>query len=141
MSKADDVARTVAAIDETRQSEHFRNDDRPDGRAVRRRRSRLHPDVIRAQARVRVAAWRNRQDADRIPTTAQIGMSLVVALVTARQSELTEADRGLVARMIVDLRDRGFDIVKTEAVLARLRDRIVDPADNSGAGGPSASFG
>jgi hypothetical protein len=92
MTRADDVGRIVRQIGETCRSEHFRNDDGPDGRAVRRRRSSLHPDVVRAQARVRVAAWRNRQDADRIPTTAQIGMALVVALVTSKQSDLTDAE-------------------------------------------------
>jgi hypothetical protein len=140
MTRVDDVKRTVAAIDSTRQTEHFRNDDRPDGRAVRARRKGLHPDVIRAQARVRVAAWRNRQDAARIPTTAQIGMAMIVALATARQSQLTEEDRGLVGRALVSLQERGFSVVETKAVLARLRDRIADPADNASSGGPSASM-
>lgn len=140
MSKrADDVTRTVAAIDATRQAEHFRNDDRPDGRAVRSRRKRLHPDVIRAQARVRVSAWRNRQDAIRAPTTAQIGMAMVVALVSSGLSELTTRDHGLVRRMLEDLERRGFSNDETKAVLQRMRERIVGPADRSG--GPSASFG
>ena len=138
MSKADDVNRIVRQIDETRQTEHFRNDDRPAGRAVRRRRTAQHPDVIRAQARLRVAAWRNRQDAAGAPTTAQIGQAMCVALVTSSLAELTFEDHGLVGRMLDDLQARGFSRDETLAVLARLRDRIVDPADSTGSGGPPA---
>lgn len=135
MTRIDDVKRTVAAIDATRTSEHFRNSDRPDGRAVRRRKA-LHPEVIRAQARVRVSAWRNRQDAAGIPTTAQIGMALVASLASARQSELTAEDRGLVGRALVSLQQRGFSVVAAKEVLARLRDRIADPAENVDSGAP-----
>ena len=132
MTRADDVARTVRQIDETRQTEYFRNDDRPDGRAVRPRRSSLHPDVIKAQARVRVAAWRNRQDAMGAPTSSQIGMAMVTALATARLDQLTVEDHGLVGRMLIDLQRRGFSVVETKAVLQRLRDRIAEPVDRSG---------
>jgi hypothetical protein len=127
--KADEeVARIVSRIDETRASEHWRNPDRPDGRVVKTRRKQ-DPAISRAKARLRTAAYRNRLDQRSAPSTQQIGMSMVVALVTSQMDQLTEADRGLVARMLADLQNRGFSVSESQAMLRRLRDRIVDPAD------------
>jgi hypothetical protein len=133
----EDVDRVVAALDETRRTEHFRdNDMRPDSRFVRDR-GRQDPAITRAKARIRTAAYRNRLDQKRIPSTAAIGMALVVALVTSRMIELTDDDRTLVGRMIVDLRNRGFDVVASKNMLRRLRNRMVDPADREGEPGES----
>lgn len=89
-----EVDRIVARIDETRAAEHFRNPDRPNAKFIRRRR-RQDPAIGRAKTRLRTADYRNRLDRRGAPSTAQIGMSLVVALVTANLGDLTEADRGL----------------------------------------------
>jgi hypothetical protein len=125
----EDVDRVVARLDETRRTEFFRdNDMRPDSRFVRGR-GRQDPAITRAKARVRTAHYRNRLDQRRAPSTQQIAMSMVVALVTARLDQLTEADRGLVGRMLTDLQSRGFSVVESKAMLRRLRDRIVDPED------------
>jgi hypothetical protein len=130
--KTKEIDRVVAALDETRHSEFFRNPDRPDGRFVRERRGRQHPDVLRAQARIRTAHWRNKMDRKRAPTTQQICMSLLVALVTSNLNELTERDHGLVGKMLLDLQSRGFSIVEAKATLRRLRNRMVDPDDRAG---------
>jgi hypothetical protein len=124
----DDADRIVSQIDETRRAEHWRNPDRPNGRAVKVSR-RQDPAVVRAKTRVRTAAYRNRLDARAAPSTYQIAMALVVALVTSRLDELTESDRGLVGRMLVNLQNSGFSVVESKAMLRRLRNRIVDPAD------------
>jgi hypothetical protein len=126
--KPDDVDRIVSQIDETRNVEHFRNPDRPDSRFVKTRR-RQDPAITRAKARIRTAHYRNRLDQRRAPSTQQIAMSMVVALVSAPLDQLTEADRGLVARMLVDLQNRGFSVSESQAMLRRLRNRIVDPVD------------
>jgi hypothetical protein len=131
-SRRQDVRRTVDAIDETRRSEHFRNPDRPDAMFVRPRRGRQDPEVIKAQTRLRTAHWRNQQDRRGAPTTYQIGMSVIAALVTSRIDDITEADRGLVGAMLTDLQARGFSIDETKAVLRKLRNRMVDPADRAG---------
>jgi len=133
----EDVDRVVAALDETRRTEFYRDHDmRPDSRFVRDR-GRQDPAITRAKARIRTAHYRNRLDQKRIPSTATIGMALVAALVTSRMVELTEEDRGLVGRMLVDLRQRGFDIVASKNMLRRLRNRMVDPADRDGEPGES----
>ncbi|MEH2512236.1 hypothetical protein V1291_003590 [Nitrobacteraceae bacterium AZCC 1564] len=124
----DEVDRIVAAIDKTRAAEHFRNPDRPDSKFVRRRR-RQDPAIGRAKARLRTALYRNRLDQRCAPSTAEIGMALVVALATAKLDELTEADRGLVGRALVDLRERGFSVDEAKEMLRGLRRRLVESTD------------
>jgi hypothetical protein len=128
----DEVDRIVAQIDQTRVAEHWRNPDRPNGQFVKPVR-RQDPKITRAKTRARTAIYRNRLDQRGAPSTAQIGMSLVCALVTAaRSDELTEMDRGIVRRALQDLQKRGFSIVEARNILLKLRARIVDPADGGG---------
>jgi hypothetical protein len=125
-TRADETARVVAALDETRMTEYFRNPDRPDGSIMRPRRQRQPPEVIKAKSRIRVAHWRNEQDRKHAPTTQQIGSAMVVALAsTANLDELTCDDPGLVGKMLVDLQRRGFDILETRDTLKRLRSRLL----------------
>jgi hypothetical protein len=97
----------------------------PDGKMS----DRLGTEAIGENTMALLDATVNRLDARRAPSTHQIAMSLVVALVTSRMHELTDDDRGLVGRMLVDLQSRGFSVVESRAMLRRLRNRIVDPAD------------
>jgi hypothetical protein len=128
----DEVDRIVAQIDETRRAEHWRNPDRPDGKFAKKSR-RQDPKITRAKTRARTAMYRNRLDQRCCPSTNQIGMSLVIALVTAARSyELTEMDRGIVRRALQDLQKRGFSVVEARNMLLKLRARIVDPADGGG---------
>ena len=138
----DEVDRIVAVLDETKRAEHWRDHDcRPDARFVKKT-SRRDPKVVKAQGRIRTAHYRNRLDQRGSPTTNQIGMAMVVALVTSKPEELTEADRGLIGRMLVELQAHGFSIVEAKAMLRRLRNRLVDPADRKGepSGSPCAAL-
>jgi hypothetical protein len=130
-SKADEVARIVSEIDETREAEHFRSPDRPDARFVKPRR-RQDPAIGRAKTRARTAAWRVRLDQRGAATTYEIGMALVVALATAKSKEMTGDDWDLVGRALADLQSRGFDLAEVKDTLRRLRRRLRDPADDRG---------
>jgi hypothetical protein len=127
-----DVDKAVAELDDMRTSVFFRDPDRADGRFVRdgRRRS---VDVIRAQGRLRTARWRGELDRRKAATLEQIGKALCVALATTDRLEgLTDAEGSLLGRMIVDLKERGFDVVESMKTLRKLRNRLVDPADRQG---------
>ena len=134
-----EVKRVVDAIDETRLTEHWRDPDRPDARVFRGR-GRVAPEVVRAQTRLRTADWRNRMDRKRAPTSAEIGMSMVFALITSRMGELTFTDKDIVSRMLMDLQDRGFSVVEARATLRRLRNRYVDRGDRDGDAEGDAPF-
>lgn len=129
---AAEVKRTVEHIDEVRRSHVFRDPDRPDGQFVRPRRNRQPKAILQAQQRLRTDRWRSDMDRRRAPTASQIGMSLVVALVTSRLDELTPQDRGIVGAMLTDLQSRGFAVPEALATLRRMRNRLVDPADREG---------
>ena len=142
-----DVARTVAVIDKARLEYACRDPDRPDAKFVpvrssqdpeivkakrqRVRRSRTDPQVVKAQTRRRTAHWRRDLDTRRAPTTAQVAMAMLTALVTSGLDELTPSDRGLVGRMLLDLQARGFSISETQATLRRLRKRIGETAGST----------
>lgn len=132
-AKTCEVDRIVAMIDETRASEHFRSPDRPDSKFVKPRR-RQDPAIRRAKTRLRTANYRNRLDKRCAPSTAVIGMALVMALVTSKRSSLTDSDRDLVGRALSDLQERGFDIMEVLDTLQRLRRRVttVDRIDEDG---------
>ena len=121
--RAEDIDRIVSEIDDTRVAEHWRSPDRPDGRFVVDRR-RQDPAIGRAKARLRTASYRNCLDRRGAPSTAQIGMALVVAMVTSSVDVLTAAERGILASALIDLQARGFSVVEAKAMLLRLRDRI-----------------
>ena len=134
-AKASEVDRIVAAIDEARVAEHFRNPDRPDSRFVKPRR-RQDPAVRRAKTRLRTASYRNRLDERRAASTSVIGMALVMALVTAKQSLITPGDRDLIGRALTDLQSRGFDLLEVRDTLQRLRRRVVDDSKDADSDSP-----
>lgn len=127
--KSDDVDLIVDQIDETRVAEHFRNPDRPSTRFIKPRR-RQDPAIGRAKTRLRTAHYRSRLDQRCAPSTAEIGMALVVALVTSpSSSSMSRSDWNLVGRALADLQARGFDLREVKSTLRRLRGRMIDPAD------------
>ena len=126
-----DADRVVKQIDETRVAEHFRNPDRADSRFVKARR-RQDPAIRRAKARLRTANYRNRLDQRGAASAHEIGMALVVALVTTESKSMTKTDWNLVGRALADLQSRGFDLLEVRASLRKLRDQMVDPADRKG---------
>jgi hypothetical protein len=132
--------RIAAAIDETRQTEHWRDHEcRPEARAFRSR-GRVAPEIVRSQTRLRTAAWRNQMDRRRAPDSREIGMALVHALITSKLSEITRSDRDLIARMLVDLDARGYSVQEAKATLRRMRNRLVDPGDREGEAGDVTPF-
>ena len=130
-----EVDRIVSQIDETRVSEHFRNPDRPDSRFVKPRR-RQDPSIRRAKTRLRTAAYRNRLDQRRAASTSQIAMSLLVALVTSKQSSIMAGDRDLIGRALIDLQSRGFNLTEVLDTLQRLRRRVVDQPEDAASDSP-----
>jgi hypothetical protein len=127
-----DVDQVVARIDETRVAEHWRNPDRPDATFVKQRR-RQDPKIRRAKGRARTAVWRNGLDRLRRPESRDIGMSLVVALVTSEHLlDMTQTEVRFVTAALADLKHRGFARDQTLKVLRRLRTRLVDPEDREG---------
>lgn len=113
--------RIVRIIDETRVAEHFRNSDRPNGRAFPKR-SRQPIEITRAKTRLRTQAWRNRMDERRAPTTAQFGAALVSALACSAR-DLNPQDWNIVMLALTDLRDRGFDVQEAKTLLRNVRAR------------------
>ncbi len=140
--KSDDVDRIVEKLDETRMAEFFRVPDRPNGRAMTRLQRRQDPAIGKARARIRTAHCRVRLDQAKRPSTSQIGMALVKALVTSPSSIMTRSDWNLVGRALADLQSRGFDLLEVRSALRKLRDQFVDPADRNGdvAGNPAPRF-
>ncbi|WP_375312807.1 hypothetical protein WHZ77_05875 [Bradyrhizobium sp. A5] len=132
--RSDEINKIVASIDETRRTEHFRNhDDRPDARTFKPRPGRRVPkEIVRAQTRLRSAAWRVRMDSRAAPSSREIGMALVYSLITSRLSALTFTDEDIVGRALLDLQARGFSITEARNTLRRLRNRYVDPGDREG---------
>jgi hypothetical protein len=130
--------RIVRAIDQTRQAEHFRNPDRPNGRTLSKR-SRQAIEITRAKTRLRTAHYRNRLDERRAPTTAQLGAALVHAFATA-PLDLKPEDWNLIMLAMADLDSRGFAVEETKTLLRSVRARYAkrDGHVVSGSGaGPS----
>lgn len=124
-----DIDRIVDQIDRSRESELFRNPDRPSTCFVPTR-QRQDPRIRRAKARARTTAWRNNLDRLRRPEARDIGMSLVTALVTSEHLlSMTDVEVRFVTAALADLEARGFDRAQVLNVLRRLRNRLVDPGD------------
>jgi hypothetical protein len=128
--KPAEIDRIVAEIDRTRAAEHFRNPDRPAARTFHAKPGRRVPvEIVRAQTRLRAAAWRIRMDSRAAPDSREVGMALVYSLITSRLSEMTVTDRDLVGRALAHLNSRGYSIEETKKTLRRMRNRYVEPAD------------
>lgn len=121
-----EAKQTIANIDAVRRSTYFRDPDRPDARFVKPRRKRTPTETTRAMQRLRTDAWRAEMDRRRAPSASQIGMALVIALVKSKPSEWTEADRGVLAKALLDLDARGFDVKEAKATLQRMKKRLSD---------------
>jgi hypothetical protein len=128
--KLGDVDRVVAAIDEIRRTEHWRDPDRPDGRAVPVTRGRVPVEIVRAQARLRTAHWRTRMDRRKRPSLEQVGVALAVAFAGHPQfTDIYSLEGTILERAMTDLQARGFSPREAQDVLRKLRRRLVDPGD------------
>lgn len=127
-----DVDRTVAQIDKRREAEFWRDPDRP-SRCFVPARQRQDPEIRKAKARARTAAWRNELDRLGRPECRDIGMALVTALASSPDlMTMTGPEVRFVSAALADLESRGFDRKQVLRVLRRLRNRLVDPGDRQG---------
>ncbi|MEH2536498.1 MULTISPECIES: hypothetical protein [unclassified Bradyrhizobium] len=127
-----DVAKIVDQIDRRKESEFWRDPDRP-SRAFVPTRQKQDPAIRRAKARARTAAWRNELDRLGRPEARDIGMSLVTALASSPDLlSMTGPEVRFVSAALADLESRGFDRAQVLRVLRRLRNRLLDPADRQG---------
>jgi DNA-binding MarR family transcriptional regulator len=127
-----DIDMIVDKINKRKESEFFRDPDKPSTRFVQVR-QRQDPKIRQAKARARTAAWRNGLDRLHRPEARDIGMALVTALVTSRDlMNMTEPEVRFVSAALADLESRGFDRKQTLRVLRRLRNRLLDPGDRQG---------
>jgi hypothetical protein len=126
-----EVQTIVSVLDDTRETEYFRSESRPDGRFIQPRRWQ-DPAVSKAKARIRTARWRNRMDDRRAPTAQQVGVAMVRVLVTSSMDELTRSDFDFIGRTLVELQVRGFSIEETKKTLRKIRNKLVDLADREG---------
>jgi hypothetical protein len=127
-----DVDRIVDQIDKRRESEFWRDPDRPSTKFVPARRKQ-DPKIVKAKGRTRTAAWRNACDRLGRPEAREIGMAMVTALVTSEHLlDMTEQEVRFVSAALSDLEARGFDRAQTLMVLRRLRNRLVALDDRKG---------
>jgi hypothetical protein len=127
----------VDQINETRESEFWRDPDRPSTKFVPARRKQ-DPKIVKAKGRSRTADWRNACDRLGRPEARDIGMAMVTALVTSEHLlDMTGREVRFVSAALADLEARGFDRAQTLGVLRRLRNRVVDPDDRKGAASES----
>lgn len=130
--RSTDIDAQVGQIDRMRESDLFRDPDRPSTKFIGSR-LRQDPRVRRAKARARTAAWRNDLDRLKRPEASDIGMALVTALVTSQNLlDMTKPEVRFVTAALEDLDARGFDRAQTLLVLRRLRNRLVAPDDRQG---------
>ncbi|MDB6166015.1 MAG: hypothetical protein JWQ83_1155 [Lacunisphaera sp.] len=132
MNHQSTVDRAVADIRRSSAELFFRNDDRPSTEFVPVRR-REDPEIRKAKAQARTAAWRMECDRQRRPESRDVGMALLIALVTSDHlRDMTSTELRFVGAALADLEARGFDREETKAVMRRLRNRLVDPGDRQG---------
>lgn len=121
------IEQSVADIDEARSAYFSRNPDRPQGRV--RTRSRKPAEILKAESRMRTAAWRDSLDKLGRPESDQVAIQLLVSLIdVARESgfevqELPETRKAF-DRMFAVMEQRGFQRNEVEAVVKRMTRRV-----------------
>lgn len=120
------IEQTVEHIDAARKAYFERLPERPQGRV--RKRSRKPAEVLRAEARLRTAAWRADLDKRGRPETGQVALQFLVSLVeVARESgseveDMPETKKAF-DKMFSAMAKRGFQRSEVEAVVRRLTRR------------------
>ena len=130
----DSVQQRVDRMVAERKATLFRDPDRPNGTFTRSRRGRtVPPEVIREQARTRVARHRVELDRRRAPTVEQMGRAFIAAFATMDNiNMMTAVELPAFNRMLVDLERRGFDLSEAKRTLRRLRNRMLDASAREG---------
>jgi hypothetical protein len=120
------IQQTVEQIDAARKAYFERSPDRPQGRV--RTRTRKPAEVVKAESRMRTAAWRASLDKRGRPETDQVALQFLVSLVeVARESgseveDLPETKKAF-DKMFNAMAERGFQRNEVEAVVKRLTRR------------------
>jgi hypothetical protein len=121
------VQQTVAEIDAAKGAYFERSADRPQGRV--RARSRKPAEILKAESRMRTAAWRHENDKQRRPEGFAVAMQFLVSTVSlARESGLDGLDafrpsEAAFQHALSELVARGFDMEASKAVFRRLTRR------------------
>ena len=127
------VADVVATLDSTKATTYFRSVDRPKSAVVPARKAE-DPEITKAKARLRTAAWRNKLDERRRPEVRDIGMALVMSLVTSPDlRNMSRSELDFIGRALLDLESRGYDLQEVKAVLKTFRRRLVDTSSSGDA--------
>jgi hypothetical protein len=122
-SATSETSRIVREIDETRTAEHFRDPYRADARFSRRRQD---PEVAKAKARLRTAAWRAALDRRKRPTVSQVGVALAVAFAAHPDFfEIYRLEGSILQRALEHLESNGFSIAEAQDVLRQIRRRML----------------
>jgi hypothetical protein len=120
--------RSVAAIDADRVACFARSPDRPQARV--RVRSRKPDAVLKAESRMRTAAWRHENDKLKKPEGSMVAMQFLVSTVDiARESGAEGLDafrpsEAAFQHALSELVARGFDMEASKAVFRRLTRRV-----------------
>lgn len=118
---------SVAEINAGRKAYFDRSPDRPQGRV--RQRSRKPSEILKAESRLRTAAWRADLDKRGRPESAAVALQFLVSLIdVARESDfevedLPETKRAF-DRLFDTMTQRGFQRTEVEAVVKRLTRRV-----------------
>ncbi|MBR0822406.1 hypothetical protein [Bradyrhizobium liaoningense] len=123
------IEESVQSIDQETGEVWFRSGVLGRGRGIRQPEA-----MVRAKSRRRTARWRATNDRARRPEAATIAISLLRAVVSARLSELSAEERGIIGAALVDLHRQGYAVSEVLTVCRRLRRRVL--ADADGAAGP-----
>jgi hypothetical protein len=122
------IPQTVAEIDAGRQQYFARSPDRPQARV--RARSRKPDAVLKAESRLRTAAWRHENDKLKKPEGSMVAMQFLVSTVDiARESGAEGLDafrpsEAAFQHALSELVARGFDLEASKAVFRRLTRRV-----------------
>jgi hypothetical protein len=118
-----EITRIVRQIDETRTAEYFRDPYRPNARFAR---PRQDPEVSKAKARMRTAAWRAELDRRKRPTASQVGIALAVAFAAHPDFyEIYRLEGSILERALEHLKLNGFSIAEAQDVLRQMRRRLL----------------
>jgi hypothetical protein len=121
------IQQSVAEIDAGRMQYFERSPDRPSARA--RARSKKPVEIVKAESRLRTAAWRQANDKLGKPEAFAVAMQFLVSTVSlARETGLEGLDafrpsEAAFQRALSELVARGFDMEASKAVFRRLTRR------------------
>jgi hypothetical protein len=121
------IEQTVEHIDAARKAYFERSPDRPQGRV--RARSRKPAEIVKAESRLRTAAWRADLDKRGRPESDTVAVTLLLCLIdVARDSGFEVADlpetKRAFDKVFAVMAERGYQRNEVEAVIKRMTRRV-----------------